>query len=1076
MATYLQGVTDYIPDIQPFQPDYNILTQALATKEAQYQQGYDNISNIYGTLLNSNMTHSENIERRDRYFTQIQNEIQKIAGLDLSKQDNVTAATQVFKPLIQDKYIHKDMAFTQSFETGMMQSQNYKNCVGDECDGSWWETGDLELQYKRQEFANSNLDNTLGFQNLSYTPFHNAYKMAIDYAKELGFEAESVNMSPDGLYMITTTNGQQIVPSLSQYMMASVGNDPKVAATFQTQAYVNRKNYVASNAQQYGGEEQAERQYFTEIFTAVEEANRRQQELINQQEQSIQNKKKVVEENKKTGIDPTYDTNPEALLQGLDQQKQVVDANKKQVTDQVSLSNPSVIPNLSVDQLRNRVDSIVAGQSIQETLITAASDYAMLTQKVDVKADEYAKMRVAHNYRMTETAYKAMLDAEAEAAANQTMMEAAGIVDGVVVPGDAAQTDPNYNVDEEMRKAEESLRGTGIEMTEEFANKLVSDLNETIINNPNASPARKQEAQRLLEEVLGVLETSTAYGEKTLTDEFVEEMKQDWDPDDEFTWYNPLDLLDLAKQSVDAGWDYIWSDEKKANVKIEKEGFLVKDDNGKLKLKKGWKDLSFVTNENSSNNIIDLQKRLRSLVDSEDFRQLVHGQEEFIITDLLSGLNSIQGTEAELAAIQQAHLENNKSVLSALKSTPVDDPDPFIQEAYDQFLTEDGEIKSLEEFASTVMPLVNKYGDREVFDWSNATMGYTEGVAASTATGLGLVAPIAALANAYREGYTPMSELDEEDLMDELEAVYDEIKEDFSNMYTLTDVPGLKTEFSPMGGHTGVFSQGISYTGDTMLGGMAPSNIAIAEVMGAILQNGALTNPAAVDAIWIPGEGSMITKKFIDDDENYNEEKENAVRAMMQQLATDFLNSNPKNKSDSRPRVRVTSYGIAANDMDKMAITFTPSQNYLKTLLGSDKLPGVYRPAFGKNMDQASFTLIIPRDQMTTMVDANGNRKPVTMVERHTNTREEKIFNLTGEYNVDMGRLGGKAKFYKQGEYLYQDIEIPYYDETTGKWDKVQQRTVLSDVSDLARKAAEAKQRLNEQLLVNLDIVNKNRQ
>lgn len=115
MATYLQGVTDYIPDIQPFQPDYNILAQALQTKEAQYQQGYDQISNIYGTLLNSNMTHEENIERRDRYFTQIQNEIQKIAGLDLSKQDNVTAATQVFKPLIEDKYIHKDMAFTRSF-------------------------------------------------------------------------------------------------------------------------------------------------------------------------------------------------------------------------------------------------------------------------------------------------------------------------------------------------------------------------------------------------------------------------------------------------------------------------------------------------------------------------------------------------------------------------------------------------------------------------------------------------------------------------------------------------------------------------------------------------------------------------------------------------------------------------------------------------------------------------------------------------------------------------------------------------------------------------------------------------
>ena len=1065
MATYLQGVTDYIPDIQPFQPDYNILTQALATKEAQYQQGYDKISDIYGTLLNSNMTHSENIERRDRYFTQIQNEIQKIAGLDLSKQDNVTAATQVFKPLIEDKYIHKDMAFTQSFETGMMQSQNYKNCVGDDCDGSWWETGDLELQYRRQEFANANLGDTLGFQNLSYTPFHNAYKMAIDYAKELGFEAENVTISPDGMYQITTTNGVQIVPNLTQYMMASIGNNSKVVETFKTQAYVDRKNYISATAQQYGGEEQAERQYFTEIFTAVEQENRRQQELLEQQNQTLNNKKKIVEENKKAGIDPNYDKNPEALLQGLDQQQQVVNANKKQVNTITDLSNPNIIPNLPVDQLRRRVDAIIANQTMEETLFAAAGDYAMLTQKIDIKADEFAKLKVLHNYKMAEIGYKAMLDSEAEAKATQTLLDAAGLSDGIIVPGDAAQTDPNYNVDEEMLKAEESLRGTGVQMTEEFVNRLVSTINETIINNPNASPARKQEAQKLLEQAFGVLETSSTEVPKTIVDEIKEEFERDWDPDDEFTWYNPLDLIHGAKQIADAGWDYIWSDDKKTKVKIEKEGVLVKDESGNLKVKKGWSDLAFLTDNNSSTHILEIQKRAKSLIDSEDFVQLIHGQEQFIMPDLMSGLDAIQGTEVELAALQQSHLENNKAVLSVLKSTPADDPDPFIQEAYDEFLTADGKMKSFEEFVSTVIPLVNKYGDREVFNWTDAAGGFAKGY---------VLGPTFAGANAYREGYTPMSELNEEDLMDELASVYEEIKKDFGNLYTLQDVPGLRTEFAPMGGHTGVFSQGISYTGDTMLGGTAPSNIAIAEVMGAILQNGALTNPAAVDAIWIPGEGSMITKDFID--ENYDEDKANSVQAMMQQLATDFLSSNPKNKSESRPRVRVTSYGIAANDMDKMAITFTPSQNYVKSLIGSDKLPGVYQDAFGENMDQASFTLIIPRDQMTTMIGANGNSRPVTMTERHTNTREEKIFNLTGEYNVDMGRLGGKAKFYKQGEYLYQDIEIPYYDETTGKWDKIQQRTVLSDVSDLARKAAEVKQVLNQQLLVNLDIVNKNRQ
>ena len=33
MATYLQGVTDYIPDYQPFQPDLNFYNNYLQTKQ-----------------------------------------------------------------------------------------------------------------------------------------------------------------------------------------------------------------------------------------------------------------------------------------------------------------------------------------------------------------------------------------------------------------------------------------------------------------------------------------------------------------------------------------------------------------------------------------------------------------------------------------------------------------------------------------------------------------------------------------------------------------------------------------------------------------------------------------------------------------------------------------------------------------------------------------------------------------------------------------------------------------------------------------------------------------------------------
>ena len=137
MATYLQGVTDYIPEIQPFQPDLNLLQTVVQTKQAQYKAGYDRISNVYGKLLNSELSRADNIENRDQYFTQIKNDIDRMATMDLSKVENVNAAYDVFKPILEDKYLQRDMVFTKNFNTQMGLSSYFKNCMDEkECGGS----------------------------------------------------------------------------------------------------------------------------------------------------------------------------------------------------------------------------------------------------------------------------------------------------------------------------------------------------------------------------------------------------------------------------------------------------------------------------------------------------------------------------------------------------------------------------------------------------------------------------------------------------------------------------------------------------------------------------------------------------------------------------------------------------------------------------------------------------------------------------------------------------------------------------------------------------------------------------
>jgi hypothetical protein len=69
MATYLSGVTDFIPDYQPFQPDYNFYANFLQYKQNQYDTNWKSLSNLYGQYFNAELTNPENIKIKDKMLS-----------------------------------------------------------------------------------------------------------------------------------------------------------------------------------------------------------------------------------------------------------------------------------------------------------------------------------------------------------------------------------------------------------------------------------------------------------------------------------------------------------------------------------------------------------------------------------------------------------------------------------------------------------------------------------------------------------------------------------------------------------------------------------------------------------------------------------------------------------------------------------------------------------------------------------------------------------------------------------------------------------------------------------------------
>ena len=390
MAQYIPYNPVYIPEIQPYRPDFNFLGNIAQTKQSRYDTAYKKLGDIYGNLLNSPLSRTENIEKRDAFFKSIDQDIKKMSGMDLSLQQNQDAAMQVFKGLYEDPDIVKDMAYTKNVYNQMERGQALRLCVDPtKCDGEWWEGGDQELQYKLQEFKNASREEALAMQSPEYTAHYNVEKMAIKAAKDAGF-----NMKVDtvkGGYIVTDGNGVMMQPSLADFFLHQFGNDPKVMKMYNSQGYLQRKNWVASNLQNYGGDEnKANLDYISKMMTISEKAKAKQTALDDKVTAVKTNKQLAEEKIKKDGYSPDIDENLGNVYSGLFLEEKVAESAAEMNRAKVE-TGESIAKNMSnIKFAISNIDNLVALNLLKQATNTAATHYSELTMSKEMKADPYA--------------------------------------------------------------------------------------------------------------------------------------------------------------------------------------------------------------------------------------------------------------------------------------------------------------------------------------------------------------------------------------------------------------------------------------------------------------------------------------------------------------------------------------------------------------------------------------------------------------------------------------------------------------------------------------------------------------
>lgn len=398
MATYLQGVTDYIPQFQPFQPDLNFYANVMQTKQTQYDSNWKALNKMYGQYYHADLTRDGNVAKRDAYLKNAEFQLKRVSQLDLSLEQNVTQATQIFKPFYEDKNLMKDMAWTKNFNNQANRAEIFRNSIDPEDQKQYWEDGVKGMHYLKDEFKEASDEEALGFQNAEYVPYVNVIEKAQKIAKEADLSVEKVDFSPDGRWIIKTKNGEALTEPLQKLFEAQLGSDPGVQAVYKMQAYVNRKDYAYGNAGMFGGDKvQAEMKYLENSFNVLKEkSDLRYKQLQASSDVYDRNIKDLETQiaNKTASPDAkallaqykmNKDINDKVLARAEEEQNTLNGGKSSTATTSGGFSNPYG----DLKTLRWKVDNGMASMLMQKDLDEAANIFAYKDAEMDLEANPY---------------------------------------------------------------------------------------------------------------------------------------------------------------------------------------------------------------------------------------------------------------------------------------------------------------------------------------------------------------------------------------------------------------------------------------------------------------------------------------------------------------------------------------------------------------------------------------------------------------------------------------------------------------------------------------------------------------
>ena len=386
MATYIQGLTDYIPKAEPYKPNFDFLNTVLATRQAKYDSALNQLSGAYGSILYADLTRDDNRESRDNFLKNSEKTIQQITSLDLSNPANVQAAQQVFQPFVDDRKMQYDIMFTKGVKTAQQNGELLRTSYDDDTRARWSPISDKAIEYKQLEFRTASQEKAYRMPIPKYVDGVNIAKMAHEL---IGDDFKNISVEElKGGYKITTTGGPKSINVVRQYLSMALGADPNVRAFASEQAYVTSMNDVVALAnQKYSGDINAAKQeyYINNAGVALENDMSRLEDI---QESVSETSSKLSVYQSRINRGDKLSQKEQASYAALEKDKATGDGIINNLTDRINQIN-SAVETKDIDLLGRAFQASKATSFISDQLAEASETEAYKNYSVKRDVDEY---------------------------------------------------------------------------------------------------------------------------------------------------------------------------------------------------------------------------------------------------------------------------------------------------------------------------------------------------------------------------------------------------------------------------------------------------------------------------------------------------------------------------------------------------------------------------------------------------------------------------------------------------------------------------------------------------------------